>query len=680
MNKKILIFLSFLMFQVTTIPTFAAIGDWKAYLAYHDVQEIEQAGNLLFIKASNDLYVYNQNDQSIQTFSKADYLNDCKIQRIAYNKTAKRLLIIYSNFNIDLMNVSNFEVTNLSDYYTASTTGDKTINDIYMYGKYAYVSNGFGIVKLNMTDIEITDTYNLGFPVNWCEIEGNTIYAYSSAKGKYSASLSSNLLDKNNWKKVGNYIAKAQEDKSELKQLVSTLNPGGPKYNYFGFLKYANNQLYTCNGNVGGQKDACIQILGKDNWNIYQDDNISNITGVGYKDLVCIDYDPLDIKHVFAGGRNGLYEFYDGKFVKHYNHTNSLIEIVGGLQNNAEYELVQGIKYDASGNLWLLNSEAPNSSLIEYSKDQEWISRSKSELMKYESYGVKNKSLATLQSMMIDSRGLLWFVNNHWANPSFFCYQFPTNNTDDGVIKAFTSITNQDGTTISNIFGISCIAEDKNKNLWIGTNQGPFLLESNQITADSPVFTQVKVPRNDGTNYADYLLTGMNISCIAIDKANKKWFGTKNNGVYLISSDNLEQLNHFTTSNSKLLSDNIEAIAINDDTGEVYIGTENGLCSYMSDSNSSNEEMTKDNVWAYPNPVKPDYTGLITITGLSLNANIKIVTSNGTLVNQGKSSSGIYQWNGTDLKGKKVASGIYMVMTATEEGDKGVVCKIAIIN
>lgn len=549
-----------------------------------------------------------------------------------------------------------------------------------MYGKYAYVSNGFGILKLNMTDIEITDTYNLGFPVNWCEIEGNTIYAYSSAKGKYSASLSSNLLDKNNWKKVGNYVAKAQEDKSELKQLVSTLNPGGPKYNYFGFLKYANNQLYTCNGNVGGQKDACIQILGKDNWNIYQDDNISNITGVGYKDLVCIDYDPLDIKHVFAGGRNGLYEFYDGKFVKHYNHTNSLIEIVGGLQNNAEYELVQGIKYDASGNLWLLNSEAPNSSLIEYSKDQEWISRSKSELMKYESYGVKNKSLATLQSMMIDSRGLLWFVNNHWANPSFFCYQFPTNKTDDGVIKAFTSITNQDGTTISNIFGISCIAEDKNKNLWIGTNQGPFLLESNQITADSPVFTQVKVPRNDGTNYADYLLTGMNISCIAIDKANRKWFGTKNNGVYLISSDNLEQLNHFTTSNSKLLSDNIEAIAINDDTGEVYIGTENGLCSYMSDSNSSNEEMTKDNVWAYPNPVKPDYTGLITITGLSLNANIKIVTSKGTLVNQGKSSSGIYQWNGTDLKGKKVASGIYMVMTATEEGDKGVVCKIAIIN
>ena len=83
MNKKILIFLSFLMFQVTTIPTFAAIGDWKAYLAYHDVQEIEQAGNLIFVQASNNLYVYNQNDQSIQTFSKMD----CLQQSCFQNKT-----------------------------------------------------------------------------------------------------------------------------------------------------------------------------------------------------------------------------------------------------------------------------------------------------------------------------------------------------------------------------------------------------------------------------------------------------------------------------------------------------------------------------------------------------------------------------------------------------------------
>ena len=105
MSKKIFFILFTLLFHLSTWRAEAAIGDWKAYMAYHDVQEIEQVGNLIFIQASNDLYVYNKDDQSIQTFSKVDYLNDSEIQHIAYCKTAKKLLIIYTNSNIDLMNV-----------------------------------------------------------------------------------------------------------------------------------------------------------------------------------------------------------------------------------------------------------------------------------------------------------------------------------------------------------------------------------------------------------------------------------------------------------------------------------------------------------------------------------------------------------------------------------------------
>ena len=153
----------------------------------------------------------------------------------------------------------------------------------------------------------------------------------------------------------------------------------------------------------------------------------------------------------------------------------------------------------------------------------------------------------------------------------------------------------------------------------------------------------------------------------------------KKNGIYLISEDNLSEIHHFTTLNSPLLSNGIESIAINEKTGEVFIGTDKGLCSYMSDSSTPNESMTSDNVWAYPNPVKPDYTGLITIVGLSQNADVKILTSNGRIVNEGKSNGGTYTWNGCDANGKKVASGIYMVATATNDVEKGTVCKIAII-
>ena len=125
MRKKIWILLSFLILQVAAFQSSAAIGDWKAYMAYSEVQEIEEAGNWIFVQASSNLYAYNRNDQSIQTFSKMDFLNDCDIQHIAYNKTAKRLLILYSNANIDLMNTQNWSVQNLPDYYAATITGER---------------------------------------------------------------------------------------------------------------------------------------------------------------------------------------------------------------------------------------------------------------------------------------------------------------------------------------------------------------------------------------------------------------------------------------------------------------------------------------------------------------------------------------------------------------------------
>ena len=175
------------------------------------------------------------------------------------------------------------------------------------------------------------------------------------------------------------------------------------------------------------------------------------------------------------------------------------------------------------------------------------------------------------------------------------------------------------------------------------------------------------------------MLTGLSSRCIKVDGGGRKWVGTEGNGLFLISEDNMTQVHHFTTSNSPLISDNIYDVSINGTTGEVFILTDKGLCSYMSDATTPNEEMTTDNVWAYPNPVTPDYTGPITITGLTYDADVKIVSTNGALINQGRSNGGTYTWDGCDSKGRKVASGIYMVVTATSNGEKGTVCKIAVV-
>ena len=287
------------------------------------------------------------------------------------------------------------------------------------------------------------------------------------------------------------------------------------------------------------------------------------------------------------------------------------------------------------------------------------------------------RSYDNMVGLTIDSNGRIWFCNNRFIEPALLCYD-PAE--DKGY--AYKTIINQDGTRLDNLYGVTCVAEDMEGNIWVGTDKGPYMIAKQDIgkSASDMVFTQVKVPRNDGTNYADYLLTGINITCIKVDNDGKKWFGTNGNGVYVISRDNMTELHHFTAENSELLSDIIGAIDINEKTGEVFIGTEKGLCSYMSGITEVIDEMTDEGVYAYPNPVTPGYTGMITITGLTYNADVKILSANGALVKEGRSDGRLFTWDGNDKNGKRVASGVYMVATATSDGKKGVVCKIAIVN
>lgn len=665
--KKIIValLLSIVNYQLSI----AQIGTWKAYMAYHDITEIEKGGNILYVLASDNLYSYNTNDHSIQTYDKTTVLSDCGIAHIAWCQGAKSLVILYSNNNIDILDQSD-NITNLSDYYNKSMTEDKTVYSIDINGQYAYLSTGFGIVIINVSKAEITNTYNLGFRIDYSYVEGNYIYAASSTNGLYRGLMTDNLLDKSNWSRVGDYVPRTKTVDSELLALAQTLDPGGPKYNYFGFMRFTQGRLYTCNGVFGAsydpQRPGTIQVLDNDGWTIYQD-NIAELTGHSYMDLSELDVDPADKDHVYACGRTGLYEFRNGQFVKHYNYDNSPIVAVTGLEGNKDYVLVQGIKYDTSKNLWCLNSYGKNNILL-FSNNTEWTQKFKEELML-----TQTMSLQNMKNIIFDSRGLMWFINEHWNKPSLICYQPSTEG-----IKVYSSFVNEDGTTV-NVTFVRCVAEDKDRNIWIGTNMGPLQLPANQIGTDDDTFNQIKVPRNDGTNLADYLLTGVDVTCMAVDGGGRKWFGTNGLGAYLISEDNYSEIHHFTVSNSDIISNNVQSIAIDQQTGEVFFGTDKGLCSYMSDATEPNEEMNKDNVYAYPNPVRPDYTGLITVTGLSYDADVKIVTSNGVLVAQGRSNGGMFTWDGTDLKGKRVVSGVYFVQTATQDGSSGTVCKIAIV-
>lgn len=655
----------------------AQTGTWRNYLAYNDITDVQQAENTLFVLASEALYSYNTTDQSITTYDKTNGLSDCGIQHIAWCADASRLMAVYENGNIDLVSRDG-QTENMPEYYNYSTTLDKTVYGLDVIGSHAYMSTGFGIVNINVAAAEVTETYNLGFRVDYVYADATRIYAASSTNGTYSALLTANLLDPGNWTYTAPYTPRQKTIDPDLLATAQTLKPGGPKYNYFSYSYFINNRLYTSGGGwiTAGEffRPGCVQILNENNeWEILQDD-FTLPHNVAYQDVTSLAVDPADPEHIFASNIHcGLIEFRNGEYVANYTFDNSpmhsAISTSDG-SDNPNYIRVDGAVFDNEGNLYMLNSSSRNV-FIEYSAEGEWITHNKEELLRTDGSGY---GLEGLRGSIIDSRGLIWMVNNNYLRPAFFCYQPSTD-----AIADFVPQYNQNGSSF-NITSITCIAEDVDGGMWIGTNIGPIKLENSQITSESPIYTQIIVPRNDGTNYGDYLLSGINITAISIDGAGRKWFGTNGNGVYLISEDNMEQIQHFTSENSPLLSDNIESIAINGTTGEVFFGTERGLCSYMSDATEPSTEMTKDNVYAYPNPVRPDYTGPITIVGLTYDADVKITTSNGVLVNQGRSTGGTYQWDGCDLEGRRVASGVYMVQTATSSGEKGTVCKIGIVN
>ena len=676
----------FSFFSLQSSTCHAQVGTWKAYISYSEPQQIVKAGdNNLFVLASNSLYQYNLTDKSITTYDKTKQLNDTHIEMIAWNNKTKRLIVVYDNSNIDLVD-TNGNVWNISSLYTKPMTQNKNVYTIYVYEQYAYLGTGFGIMKVNMERAEIAESYILDNQVDKIGISDGKIYCGTLWGQYYSGLLSNNLIDYHNWKSDFDYPSgifdKDLSDWEQYKDLVATLKPDGPKYNHFRYMNIEDNKLITC-GNDAGLDIGFIQIynLNDNEWTVFNE-SVANLTTRQTGIIYSVAIDPADENHVYAGARIGLIEYRDKNPVQIWNMDNSPIEtarnpVTVNENSQRKYNLITSIKFDDEGNLWCLNSQALTKSILKLNtKTNQWTTFNCENLMKLSDEGNDNRSLPNMVNLFTDSQGYFWFTCNHWGFPSVHWFNPKSSNIN---LSSVFSFTNQNGLVVQVGGGTKCVVEDLNHDYWIGTSAGPLLLPKEELSNPNPIFTQVVVPRNDGTNYADYLLNGVSITSIIVDKANRKWFGTQSNGVFVISADNMTQEEHFDTSNSSILSDAIISMAYNEKTGEIFFSTENGLCSYMSDAVESAIEVVKDNVYAYPNPVVSNYEGLISVVGLQFDSDVKILTTSGQLVVQGRSKGGMFTWNGRDRQGRRVASGIYMVCAATSEGKNEVVCKIAVI-
>ena len=458
------------------------------------------------------------------------------------------------------------------------------------------------------------------------------------------------------------------------------IHTNSPTHDYSFHLLLNNNRLFVAGGNrhySSIYRDGTAMYLDADDiWHNFDSKSvISSFPNERWRNVTNIAIDPNNSNHYYVGTtRSGIFEFEEEKCIGHIGLENSPLKSI--LPNDYYphyYVVADGLRYDDNGNLWMLNcTEGKQDTTVRIIRpDGTWTGIPCPEI----------KEASTVDNIFFDSRGWAWLNSRRMTKRGILLlnYNGTIDNSKDDHRVFCDKIVNQDNTSYAPD-EFYYINEDLDGSIWVCTNMGPFRITNPEnFAAGDLTFEQVKVSRDDGSGLADYLLSGLVTQCVAIDGAGRKWFGTANNGVYVVSEDCQEELAHYTTENSPLPSNNIYDIAIHPKNGRVFFATDKGLCSYWSDATESADGLEKDNIYAFPNPVGPDYNGPIGIRGLAKDSEVKIVSATGQLIWSGTSNGGTFTWNGCNRFGNRVASGVYVVIANTPDGKEAATTKITII-
>lgn len=407
----------------------------------------------------------------------------------------------------------------------------------------------------------------------------------------------------------------------------------------------------------------------------------TNINGNWAKSIILDTYnvceDPEDPNTYYVGSfGEGIYKVTNGESTVKYDWTNSGIKSI-----YSNYACVaSAITFDKNNNLWalqLVTSGMPVLKMLpaEARKKETPIASDWKQVSLGDFVGGKdNRILACTKSNML-------ILSNAYGKVIGYDTKGTYENTSDDTYIVWTKFTDQDGKNFT-IGNTMAFVEDHNGKVWIGTDNGVIeITKSENLTNEAMTINRIKVPRNDGTQLADYLLETLYVTSIAVDGTNKKWLGTLTSGVYLVSENGDEILEHFTAENSSLPSNTIYSLECDPNSNSVFIGTDVGLVEYSSSTAPASADYS--NVYTYPNPVRPDYTGWITIKGLMENSLVKIADAAGNVFYSTVSEGGMVTWDGCNANGQRVKSGVYYVFASqSEEGGSstGAVTKILVVN
>lgn len=380
---------------------------------------------------------------------------------------------------------------------------------------------------------------------------------------------------------------------------------------------------------------------------------------------IAVTTDDSNDEIVYASSMgDGVIQYKNGTPVQSYNEKNAFKETAGGYGSG--YCYIDGLAFDKNGNLWMTSSEV-NHAVLVLDKAGAWHRLDIEQL----------RGVYTINDILITSTNDKWiYVPRNTPK----LVMIPNSESLDEVSSyEFTTLIDTDGKELTPS-NYTCVAEDKDGYIWVGTNRGAVYFTKPRISSAEDKAatrcTRVKYTNEETGNLA-YFLDNVVVTTLKVDAGNRKWIGTKGNGVYVLDNDNETIVYQFNTTNSPLLSDNIYDIEINDKTGEVFIGTDKGLNSYQGEASEGKSDYSE--IYAYPNPVRPEHMDKVTIVGLMDNSNVKITDLNGNIIYQTKSLGGQAIWNCRNANGSRVATGVYLVLASTEEASESVVTKIIVV-
>ena len=444
--------------------------------------------------------------------------------------------------------------------------------------------------------------------------------------------------------------------RGENMTVFSALTLAGPASNNAYSITSYNGKTLIC----GGAVDVTWNNLSKPlQVSIHENNSWTSLSSTTIKDAMRAIVDPDNSNHLFVstwGG--GLLEYENNNLVKQYTESNSPLQTIIPGQ---PYVRICGMVMDKNKNLWITQSEVIGSIKV-LKPDGSWI------------VNPVTVDAPTIGDIIITRNGHKWIV----LPRGYGLFILDDNNTpdvfsDDRYKKMLVKDT--ENKPISFVYSI---AEDLDGNIWIGTDQGPLVYYNPEKVFDADLNAfRIKIPRNDGTGLADNVLVTESISSIAIDGANRKWLGTSSSGVYLLSPDGTTQIKNYNEQNSPILSNSIVSLAVDNKSGDVWFCTLKGVQSVRGDAIQGEEKFT--NVYTFPNPVREDFTGNVTITGLMRDSQIRITDISGNLVYKTVSDGGLATWDLKTYNGSRVATGVYLVFCASNDGSQSFVTKMLVI-